>query len=43
LWCLQPKDKVDYPIYFYEHQLGEALILDEAANIIAKDLKICWE
>jgi hypothetical protein len=34
---LQPKDKVDYPVYFYEHQSKEALILDEVANIIAKD------
>ncbi len=34
---LQPKDKVDYLVYFYEHQLGEASILDEVTNIIAKD------
>jgi hypothetical protein len=30
---LQPKDKVDYPMYFYEHQPRKALILDEATNI----------
>jgi hypothetical protein len=24
-------------VYFYEHQLGEASILDEVTNIIAKD------
>jgi hypothetical protein len=37
---LQPEDKVDYPMYFYEHQRGEVLILDEATNIIVKDKKI---
>ncbi len=26
--------------YFYEHQLGEALILDEAIDIIVEDKKI---
>jgi hypothetical protein len=36
---LQPKDKVDYLMYFYEHQQGEALILDEAIDIIVKDKK----
>ncbi len=37
---LQPKNKVDDPVYFYEHQLGETLILDKATNIIIKDKKI---
>jgi ABC-type antimicrobial peptide transport system ATPase subunit len=27
-------------VYFYEHQPGEALILDEATDIIIKDKKI---
>ncbi len=36
----QPEDKVDYPVYLYEHELGEALILDEATDIIVKDKKI---
>jgi hypothetical protein len=34
---LQPKDRVDYLVYFYEHQLGEVLILDEVIDIIVKD------
>ncbi len=34
---LQLEDKVDYPVYFYEHQPRETLILDEAADIIIKD------
>jgi len=33
-------EKVDYLVYFYEHQLGEALILNEVFDIIAKDKKI---
>ncbi len=37
---LQPKDKVEYPMYFYEHQPWEALILDEVVNITIKDKKI---
>ncbi len=37
---LQLKDKVDYPVYFYEHQPREALIFDEVANITVKDRKI---
>jgi hypothetical protein len=36
---LQPKDKVDYPMYFYEHQLGKALILDENTNNTIKYIK----
>jgi hypothetical protein len=36
---LQPKDRVDYLIYFYEHQPIEALIFDEATNTIVKDKK----
>jgi hypothetical protein len=39
---LQPKDKIDYPVYFYEHQLKKALTLDEVANITIKDKKDCW-
>jgi hypothetical protein len=37
---LQLEDKVDYPVYFYEHQPREALILDEAINITIKDKSI---
>jgi hypothetical protein len=37
---LQPKDKIDYLVYFYEHQSREALILDEAISIIVKDKNI---
>jgi hypothetical protein len=37
---LQLENKIDYPMYFYEHQPRKALILDEAANIIVKDKKI---
>jgi hypothetical protein len=33
-------EKVDYLVYFYEHQLGEVLILDEVFDIIAKDKRI---
>jgi len=37
---LQLEDIIDYPMYFYEHQLGEALILDETTDVIIKDKKI---
>lgn len=37
---LQPKDKVDYLVYFDEHQPKEALILDEVIDITIKDKKI---
>ncbi len=37
---LQPKEKPKYPIYFYQHQLGEVLILDEATDVTIKDKKI---
>ncbi len=37
---LQPLKKPKYPVYFYKHQLGEVLILDEAADVIVKDKKI---
>jgi hypothetical protein len=37
---LQPEDLVDYPMHFYEHQLGEVLILDEVVDIIVKDFFI---
>jgi hypothetical protein len=33
-------EKVDYLVYFYEHQLGEPLILDEAFDITSKDKRI---
>jgi hypothetical protein len=39
---LHLEDIIDYPIYFYEHQPGEALKLDEAVNITIKDKKDCW-
>jgi hypothetical protein len=34
---LQLENTIDNPMYFYEHQLGEALILDEVVDIIVKD------
>jgi hypothetical protein len=37
---LQPKEKPKYPIYFYQHQLGEVLTLDEATDVTIKDKKI---
>jgi hypothetical protein len=37
---LQPEDRIDFLVYFYEHQSREALILDEAIDIIVKDKKI---
>jgi hypothetical protein len=37
---LQPKDRIDCPTYFYEHQPKEALILDEVVDITVKDKKI---
>ncbi len=37
---LQLEKRVDYPVYFYEHQLRKALILDEAVNITIKYKKI---
>ncbi len=37
---LQPEDIVDYPVYFYEHQPGKVLILDEVVDIIVKNKKI---
>ncbi len=48
LYCLkeincgmfQPKEKPEYPIYFYQHQLGEVLILDETTDVIVKDKNI---
>jgi hypothetical protein len=36
---LQPYNKNEYPIYFYEHQQGEALILDKGIHITIKDIK----
>jgi hypothetical protein len=37
---VQPKEKIEYPIYFYKHQPREILILDEVVNKIIKDKKI---
>jgi len=37
---LQLKDIFGYPLYFYEQQTEETLILDEVADIIVKDKKI---
>ncbi len=37
---LQPVEKHEYLVYFYKHQPGEVLILDEVANVIVKDKKI---
>jgi len=36
----QPEEKIEYPVYFYQHQLGEVLILDEATNVTVKDKMI---
>jgi len=36
----QLEENFDYPVYLYEHELGEALILDEDADITIKDKKI---
>ncbi len=33
-------ENVDYLVYFYEHQLGGVLILDETFDITAKDKRI---
>jgi hypothetical protein len=30
----QPKDDINYPFWYYQHELGETLILDEFANIM---------
>jgi hypothetical protein len=37
---LQPKEKNEYLIFFYEHQPGEILIINEAMDITIKDKKI---
>jgi hypothetical protein len=37
---LQLEEKNVYLVTFYEHQLGEVLILDEAVDILVKDKKI---
>jgi hypothetical protein len=34
---LQPKEKPKYLVYFYQHQHGEVLILDEVADVIVKN------
>jgi hypothetical protein len=36
----QSEEKIEYPVYFYQHQLGEVLILDEVANVTIKNKKI---
>jgi len=36
----QPKEKPKYLVYFYKHQLGKILILDEVVDVIVKDKKI---
>jgi hypothetical protein len=36
---LQPKAKPIYLVYFYQHQLGEKLILGEVADVIVRDKK----
>jgi hypothetical protein len=36
----QPKEKPKYLVYFYNHQLGKILILDEVVDVIVKDKKI---
>jgi hypothetical protein len=37
---LQPEENPEHPIYFYKHQLGEVLILDETIDVTIKDKKI---
>jgi len=37
---LQPKEKLNYLIYLYKHQLGKVLILDEVVDVTVKDKKI---
>ncbi len=37
---LQQKEKLEYLVYFCQHQLGEVLILDEVADVIVKNKKI---
>ncbi len=40
---LQLEDKNEYSIFFYEHQQGEALILDKVIDITIKDKNnISW-
>jgi hypothetical protein len=36
---LQQKEKLEYLVYFCQHQLGEVLILDEVADVIVKNKK----
>ncbi len=36
---LQPKAKPKYLVFFYQHQLGEVLILGEVADVIVRDKK----
>jgi len=33
----QPKKKIDYPFWYYQHELGERLILDESIDIMIKN------
>ncbi len=37
---LQLEQKLEHPVYFYKHQLGKILVLDEVANVTIKDMKI---
>jgi hypothetical protein len=37
---LRPKEKPKYLVYFYQHQPGEVLILDEIVDVIVKDKNI---
>ncbi len=37
---LQPKEKPKYLVYFYKHQVGKVLILDETIDVIVKNKKI---
>jgi hypothetical protein len=36
---LQPKEKPKCAVYFYQHQLGKVIILDEVIDVTVKDLK----
>ncbi len=39
---MQPEHKVDYHVYFYEHQLREVLILNETSWYNYQRQENCW-
>jgi hypothetical protein len=36
----QPKDNINYPFWYYQHEPGETLILDESIDITIKNKQI---